>query len=98
MCRRCGAAIAHEDDRIVVGESELHTFVNPDGAVFRLTCFALAPGCVEVGEPTKHWTWFPGHAWQVAVCRACRTHLGWRFSGPDVFWGVIDDRIARASR
>lgn len=93
VCRRCGASVAREEDRIEIGDSSLHTFVNPHGMVFRVTCFADAHGCVETGAPTLHYSWFPGCAWQVALCRACQTHLGWRFSGDDEFWGLIDDRV-----
>lgn len=93
-CARCQAELALADDRITIGDGSLHTFVNPEGIVFRVLCFAEAEGCVETGAPTKHWTWFPGHAWQIALCRNCRTHVGWRFSGTDLFWGLIEDRLA----
>jgi hypothetical protein len=67
------------------------------GVVFRIACFAVAPGCSAVGEPTTEFTWFPGFAWQVATCRRCREHLGWLFLGPDDrFHGLIEDRLVEA--
>lgn len=77
----------------MVGDATLHTFVNPAGLVFRLTCYARADGCAAVGDPSTQWTWFPGHAWQVGICRSCAAHLGWRFSGSQTFWGLVDDRV-----
>jgi hypothetical protein len=96
LCRACRAEIASARDRIALGDGSPHTFVNPHGFVFRLVGFADAPGCVELGRPSRHFSWFPGCAWQVALCRTCEAHLGWRFSGVDTFWGLIEDRIDAA--
>jgi hypothetical protein len=49
-----------------------------------------------VGEPSEYYPWFPGYAWQIAVCRGCRAHLGWLFRAEgDVFFGLILNRLAR---
>ena len=67
--------------------------VNPSGVDFHVGCFEPAPGCITEGAPTLYWTWFPGCAWQLALCRACHAHLGWRFTGEQTFWGLILDRL-----
>ncbi|TMB09656.1 MAG: hypothetical protein E6J65_28725 [Deltaproteobacteria bacterium] len=55
--------------------------------------FSEAPGCAEVSSPSPYWSWFPGCAWQVSVCRSCSAHLGWRFTGADRFYGLIVGRL-----
>ena len=67
--------------------------MNPEGTVFVIGCFAQAPGCVAIGAPMLEWTWFPGCRWQVALCRACGEHLGWRYTGADTFHGLILERL-----
>lgn len=94
VCRACKAAVARYEDRVVIGGGDLHTFVNPQGQVFELLCFARAQGAVGIGEGTLAYTWFPGHAWRVAVCRACGVQLGWRYDGAALFWGLIRDALS----
>ena len=97
VCRRCGALVTTEAARIVRRDHHLHTRINPHGYVFELGCFSEAPGAVASGEPTLEFTWFEGLAWRMAGCRACGTHLGWRYDGEgDAFWGLVLDRLARA--
>ncbi len=94
-CRACGAGIARPADRIALGGRHRHRFANPYGIVFEIGCFGAADGCLAVGNPTEEFTWFSGYAWQVALCAACRTHLGWRFSatGGSRFFGLIVERL-----
>jgi hypothetical protein len=87
-CAVCDAVVARTGDRVVIGAGDLHTFVNPQGAVFELACFCRAEGATAIGEGTLEYTWFPGHAWRVAICRACGTQLGWRYDGASSFWGL----------
>ncbi|HLV65500.1 MAG TPA: cereblon family protein [Polyangiaceae bacterium] len=68
------------DERIEVDGAHSHAFLNPAGYVYRIGCFASAPGVRVSGPPSEEFSWFSGHAWEVAVCGACTTHLGWRFS------------------
>jgi hypothetical protein len=68
--------------------------MNPGGWVYELGCFLEAPGCRSEGEPTEEHTWFAGHAWRIALCVECGTHLGWRFDGTSgAFWGLILERL-----
>ncbi len=95
LCKQCENKIALPDQRIeVAGEFE-HTFLNPEGYVFRIGCFQSADGCLSLGVPTVEWTWFEGFEWQVAICRQCNTHLGWfyRSLGEQNFFGLIQDLL-----
>jgi hypothetical protein len=89
-CLACGAIVTGKDLKIQVSGSHTHTFFNPAGIVFELGCFHQAPGCQVVGGPSGEFTWFPGHLWRVALCRRCRTHLGWLFvMEENTFYGLI---------
>lgn len=88
LCGACGHEVARVADRVVVGPGDLHTFVNPAGEVFELVCFSRADGVAAFGEPSLAFTWFPGHTWRYAGCRSCGVQLGWRFEGPQIFWGL----------
>jgi hypothetical protein len=90
-CATCGRLITRQDQQVPVGGAQIHTFRNPHGLVFKIGCFATAPGCDQVGEATEEWTWFPGYSWQVAVCMGCGSHLGWRYlsRAGDGFYGLI---------
>ena len=90
-CLRCQALVTDSGARVERRGRHVHVFVNPEGLEFRIGCFARAPGCRSVGAATRQWTWFPGFAWQVAVCSGCGAHLGWRYSGADAdsFHGLI---------
>ncbi len=80
--------------RIDVGGAHEHVFTNPHGIQFRIGCFAHAVGCRTLGQASTFWTWFPGHAWQIAICGGCREHLGWLFTASDAsFHGLILDRL-----
>jgi hypothetical protein len=93
-CAVCGHVVTDADARTAVDGSFDHVFRNPHGLSFHIGCFRHAPGCVVTGEPTLEWTWFPRHAWCVALCAGCHVHLGWRYDGPDgVFFGLILNRL-----
>lgn len=89
-CRACGHVLARDGDRLVL---ETSTFVNPAGVVYQIAAFREAAGCALAGDPTTYWTWFPGHAWRYALCGNCGVHVGWAFSGPSRFFGLLAERI-----
>ena len=96
-CARCGQQVSTAGERIEQAGSHEHRFDNPAGIRYRIGCFRRAPGCRRLGEATLAWTWFPGHAWSVAVCIQCATHLGWSYGASgsgDAFYGLILDRLA----
>lgn len=95
-CAACGAVITWEGARTEVGGAHRHTFVNPHGLVFEIGCFRHAPGCAGVGPAEAFFSWFPGYAWRVAVCRACQAHLGWSYGERPDFHGLVLDRLREA--
>ncbi|MBF0368668.1 MAG: hypothetical protein HQL52_04345 [Magnetococcales bacterium] len=99
-CRDCLQPITTLKERIEKDGKHQHTFFNPHGVVFRIGCFARAPGCVNVGELSGEFSWFRGTLWQISLCRQCQTHLGWRFSGQEgtLFFGLILARLVQMGR
>lgn len=98
VCGACGTSITHARERISVDSAHEHTFQNPLGIVYHIGCFRNAPGAAAFGSPTLEHTWFAGFAWQVAICRGCELHLGWRFSSSDsIFFGLILSRLRQVA-
>ena len=95
-CAQCAQVVSTAEERIDQAGTHTHRFENPSGKLIEIGCFRSAPGCRSVGEATLEWTWFPGHAWSVALCIGCATHLGWVY-GPGgtggAFFGLILDRL-----
>lgn len=90
FCRSCGLTVTSRDQKIGMQGSHRHTFFNPAGIVFELGCFRQAKGCFSAGEPTSEFTWFAGYVWSFALCRGCKSHLGWFFEkGNASFYGLI---------
>lgn len=98
LCARCWAPIAPAAARAAVQGQHQHVFSNPYGYLYEIGCFSAAPGCDVDPDETTRWSWFPGLAWAVASCAGCRQHLGWRFRGAEVFFGLILDRLAPGAR
>jgi hypothetical protein len=100
LCAFCRAIVTGREEAIAINGAWNHSFVNPHGVVYHIVCYASAPGCQADGEPTLEWTWFPGFQWQVSLCRACGSHLGWYYtSGYDqAFYGLITDRLLDADQ
>ena len=98
VCAACGHPITRPSARAAIGGAHVHTFKNPSGIDYTIGCFHEAHGCRSFGEPSFVWTWFPGHAWQLALCARCGEHLGWSFHGDaGVFWGLVLERLREAS-
>lgn len=91
-CARCGALVTRPALGIRMGGEHEHVVFNPAGMIFRVLCFADAPGAVAVGNASPHFTWFRGYTWRIALCRSCDAHIGWMYEGsgsPAVFFGLI---------
>lgn len=93
FCADCDARVARPAAAIEVGGKHVHEFVNPAAEAFTVRCFAEAPGCMPAGDRSTVWSWFPGHAWQIELCRGCLRHLGWSFHGKTVFYGLIREAL-----
>ena len=93
LCRACGHEITRAGARTSVDGSHRHVFSNPHGHVFEIGCFSRAPGCLCKGPATTEFTWFPGHAWRIALCGGCGGLMGWRYEatsgGGNSFFGLI---------
>jgi hypothetical protein len=101
-CAACGHVITNTKWKTARGNDHgdgvdgghEHVFFNPAGVVFRVICFAEAPGVGGHGTPSDEFTWFKGYRWQVAHCLGCNEHLGWRFGNAgDVFFGLIKPKL-----
>jgi hypothetical protein len=93
-CAACRGFVADSRARFSVDGAHSHSFINPAGLIFRVSCFAAAPGVVPVGEESDDFTWFAGFAWRVALCRTCGEHLGWSYRRlRSEFVALIDDRV-----
>lgn len=89
-CKVCGKAVTSRDEKIAVQGSHTHTFFNPAGVVFELGCYSAASGCYSAGEATSEFTWFANYVWRFALCRGCKSHLGWFFeTSESSFFGLI---------
>ena len=89
LCIQCRAPIVSVQDARSHNGRQRHVFTNPNGDVFEIGCFSKAPGVITLGQPTTHATWFSGYTWDIALCRRCHQHLGWRYAGSDHFYGLI---------
>lgn len=88
-CAHCGAELAPGDELVDIGSTQ-HRFTNRAGTSFDVRCYGRAPGCAAGGPATDEDTWFEGHTWQRAFCRACGAHAGWLFrSKSRVFFGLL---------
>ncbi|ACY18999.1 cereblon family protein [Haliangium ochraceum] len=94
LCAACRQRVTATNARVERGGQHEHLCTNPHGFAYHIGCFAAAPGCVAAGAAERGFSWFPGYAWQIAVCRGCWAHLGWRFgAGGDRFHGLILNRL-----
>ncbi len=97
-CSDCRHEITSIDAKSSALGAHEHRCTNPHGITYHIGCFSEAPGCVEIGDTTEDFSWFPGYRWRIALCANCQTHLGWGFrarSG-DRFFGLILDRLIGA--
>ncbi len=96
LCAWCLNRVANEKHRLKLEGKDEFTFSNPAGIVFEIITFSQTLGCEETGIPTLEHTWFAGHAWSFCECDRCGQHLGWYYTGPLDFVGLITERIRRA--
>lgn len=89
VCSPCGHLVTKVSEKIEVRGRHDHSFGNL-GYLVKLGCFRDAPGCFGVERISHGYSWFPGYAWQIQVCRDCYTQLGWKFTTQDdSFYGLI---------
>ncbi len=62
--------------------------------MYEIVCFRQAPGVYARGIPTEQFSWLTQYTWQITLCKQCRVHLGWLYTGPnDCFFGLIKNRL-----
>lgn len=93
VCRVCRAPITTENARVSLFGEHTHERMNPSGFVFRIGLFRRAPGALAASPPSDEFPWFPGHRWQIVVCRQCLEHLGWLFTGAETFHALVLDKL-----
>ena len=93
FCAACEHSMTRHRWAVNRREAHEHTVFNPAGKLFTILCFADAPGAQVHGIPSSDFTWFPGYRWTVAACLGCGIHIGWRFEGQDIFFGLIKPRL-----
>jgi hypothetical protein len=97
LCAECSQAITGDSECIEVNGAHEHTFVNPSGIIFQISCFARVSGTNLSGEATEQWSWFKGYSWRIVCCGRCGTHLGWVYMACDeiIFYGLILSRLLK---
>jgi len=94
LCRVCYNIITSHNTIIEIDGNHQHTFNNPSGFVYHIGCFKAARGCMNFGDPTLEFSWFPGFYWCYTICSNCFNHLGWFFqSNGNCFYGLILNQL-----
>ena len=96
LCAWCLQRVANDQDRFSYDGRDEFVFRNPERVQFEFITFAHTSGCRDTGQPMLEHTWFPGHAWCYCLCGRCGQHLGWSYTGPNDFAGLIKARLVRA--
>lgn len=81
-CKRCKTKIAVYNDIFAMAKGNVNAnYCNPAGYIHEtLTVHkTLENSTTLVDRPSTEFSWFPGYAWQIAVCAKCSSHIGWKF-------------------
>lgn len=95
FCSFCKNHITNIDEAISINGAQWHTFKNPAGFTYSVSCYRSAPGCSVTGVSTNEYSWFSGYEWQVAICNSCKEQLGWLFTNDQRFYALITDRLTQ---
>jgi len=94
-CDKCSTIVADKNDLFSLSKrGPMDAYVNPQGHVHETVTFYKAQNISLHGRSSTEYSWFPGYAWTVAICKRCRNHLGWKFKAskkdlvPRKFWGL----------
>lgn len=96
-CKRCSTQIASYSDIFAMAKGNVNAnYCNPAGYIHEtLTVHKTLEDSVRiVDRPSTEFSWFPGYAWQIAVCMRCQSHIGWKFIAvtknlkPKTFFGL----------
>lgn len=96
-CKRCRTQIACYSDIFAMAKGNVNAnYCNPAGYIHEtLTVHKTLDDAAKiVDRPSTEFSWFPGYAWQIAVCKRCSSHIGWKFIAvtknlkPRTFYGL----------
>lgn len=94
LCASCLFRITSTEFTYFVNGQHEFTFKNPSSLSYSIRLFSKADGCIDIDIPTIQFTWFPGFAWNFAICVNCKTHLGWKYHSNSIsFFGLITDKL-----
>lgn len=105
-CKRCKTQIASYSDIFAMAKGNVNAnYCNPAGYIHEtLTVHKTSEDAERlVDRPSTEFSWFPGYAWQIAVCKQCSSHIGWKFSAlskhlkPKSFFGLSCKSLVVAS-
>lgn len=97
LCKRCRTRLAIYNDIFPMAKGNVNAnYCNPAGYIHEtLTVHKTLDQAVRlVDRPSTEFSWFPGYAWQIAVCNKCSSHIGWKFLAvnrnlrPRTFFGL----------
>lgn len=96
-CKRCKTRVASYSDIFAMAKGNVNAnYCNPAGYIHEtLTVNKTLEESVRIFDrPSTDFSWFPGYAWQIAVCSKCSSHIGWKFTAvtknlkPKSFFGL----------
>ncbi len=94
ICSICRFIITSTSEIIAVNGAYNHSFANPHGLFFDISCYKNAKGCIHSEIESNEFSWFRGHSWRVVTCKGCKNHIGWLFTGAvSSFYGLISDKL-----
>ncbi|KMQ87897.1 protein cereblon-like protein [Lasius niger] len=91
----CAISRLQRELKYLMEEGPQGTYVNPGGVIHETITFYHVQGVMlSDAAPSTEYSWFPGYAWTVAICKSCHHHIGWKFTAvlnnlrPKTFWGL----------
>ncbi|XP_012226592.1 protein cereblon isoform X1 [Linepithema humile] len=96
VCVNCESFIGRQSHMFPMNrEGPQGTYVNPGGVIHETITFYHVQGVMlSDTPPSTEYSWFPGYAWTIAICKGCLHHVGWKFTAtesdlrPKAFWGL----------
>ncbi|XP_031843037.1 E3 ubiquitin ligase component cereblon [Nomia melanderi] len=100
-CNNCNALIGRQSNMLPMStEGPLGIYCNRAGFIHDIVTLYSAQGLIlSHHPPSTEYTWFPGYAWTIAMCKNCNSHMGWKFTAvesflkPKTFWGLSRQNI-----
>uniref|UniRef100_A0A1Q3G4B2 Putative atp-dependent protease pil n=1 Tax=Culex tarsalis TaxID=7177 RepID=A0A1Q3G4B2_CULTA len=105
-CKKCDRRIANYVDMFAMSQQGIAgSYCNPSGFVHETLTVnrTIAKSTRTTTKASTDFSWFPGYAWQIAVCNGCNGHVGWKFAAtrrgykPRKFYGLCGKSVRVAS-